>query len=130
MQGRRQRRQDGRRVPGVRHVQRREGRAELRALLGHTLNQATTSGKTKKFKSLNKDSCDTCADFAKQLDDIYGAGGHVETDGFKVKKMPTRPGSRSRAPGVSVVLTATPQKVYKSKGARPARSRAATCGCG
>ena len=84
-----------------------------------TLNQATTSGKTEKFKALNKDSCDTCTDFAKQLDDIYAAGGHVETDGFKVKKIANEAGVPKPGAGVSVVLTATPQKVYKSKGAAP-----------
>ena len=84
-----------------------------------TLNEATTSGKTAKFKSLNKDSCDVCADFAKQLDTIYAAGGHVETDGFKVKKIANEAGVPKPGAGVSVVLTATPQKVYKSKGAAP-----------
>jgi hypothetical protein len=82
-----------------------------------TLNQATTSGRTAKFKSLNKDSCDVCTDFAKQLDTIYGAGGHVETDGFKVKKIANEAGIPKPGAGVSVVLTATPQKVVKSKGA-------------
>ena len=74
-----------------------------------TLNQATTSGKTAKLKSLNKATCDTCTDFAKQLDEIYGAGGHVETDGFKVKKIANEAGVPKPGAGVSVVLTATPQ---------------------
>ena len=38
-----------------------------------TLNKATTSGDTKKLKKLQKASCTTCADFAKQLDDIYAS---------------------------------------------------------
>ena len=82
-----------------------------------TLNEATTSGDTKKLKTLQKESCTTCADFAKQLDDIYGAGGRVETDGFQVKKMLNEAGVPAPGAGVSVVLTATPQKVYKTKDA-------------
>ncbi len=65
-----------------------------------TLNKATTSGDTKKLEEAQQGSCTTCADFAKQLDDIYGAGGHVETDGFKVKKILNEagvPGPRRRA---------------------------------
>ena len=45
-----------------------------------TLNEATTSGKTEKLKSLNKDSCDTCTDFAKQLDDI---SANIHTGGVQ-----------------------------------------------
>lgn len=84
-----------------------------------TLNEATTSGDTTKLKSIQKPSCTTCADFAKQLDDIYGAGGHVETDGFSVKKILNEAGVPAPGAGVSVTLTATPQKVYKAKGAPP-----------
>jgi hypothetical protein len=82
-----------------------------------TLNKATTSGDTAKFKKLNKDSCTTCGDFAKQLDDIYGAGGRVETDGFKIKKLVNEAGVPAPGAGISAVLTATPQKVYAKKGA-------------
>ena len=82
-----------------------------------TLNEATTSGDTAKFKKLNKDSCTTCGDFATQLDNIYGAGGHVETDGFKIKKIVNEAGVPAPGAGVSVVLTATPQKVVAKKGA-------------
>ncbi|QWZ09217.1 hypothetical protein KRR39_05340 [Nocardioides panacis] len=81
-----------------------------------TLNEATNSGDTAKFKKLNKDSCTTCGDFAKQLDDIYGAGGRVETDGFKIKKIVNEAGVPAPGAGVSVVLTATPQKVYAKRG--------------
>jgi hypothetical protein len=84
-----------------------------------TLNKATTTGDTKQLKTLQKPSCETCADFTKQLDDIYGAGGHVETDGFKIKKIVNEAGVPAPGAGISVVLTATPQKVYKTKGATP-----------
>jgi hypothetical protein len=83
-----------------------------------TLNKATTSGDTKKLKTLQKSSCQTCTDFAKQLDDIYAKGGHVETDGFKVKKIVNEAGVPAPGAGVSVTLTATPQKVYATKDAK------------
>lgn len=83
-----------------------------------TLNKATTTGDTKRLKTLQKPSCTTCADFAKQLDTIYGHGGHVETNGFTIKKIVNEGGIPKPAAGVSVVLTATPQKVYKTKTAK------------
>jgi hypothetical protein len=82
-----------------------------------TLNQATTSGDTKKLKTLQKANCSICADFAKQLDTIYAAGGHVDTQGFKIKKILNDSGVPKPGAGVSVVMNATPQKVQKSKGA-------------
>ncbi len=84
-----------------------------------SLNKATTSGDTKKLKTLQKKSCETCTDFAKQLDAIYAAGGHVETKGFQVKKIANEAGVPAPGAGVSVVLTATPQKLYKAKDAAP-----------
>jgi hypothetical protein len=84
-----------------------------------TLNEATTSGDTKQFRKISQKSCKTCTDFAKQLDDIYAKGGHVETEGFQIKKMANEANIPAPGAGVSVVATATPQKVYASKGAEP-----------
>jgi hypothetical protein len=84
-----------------------------------TLNKATVDGKTAKLRSLQKKSCTTCTDFANQLDTMYSKGGHVETKGFKVKKILNDSGIPKPGAGVSVVLTATPQTVVASKGATP-----------
>jgi Family of unknown function (DUF6318) len=84
-----------------------------------TFNEATTSGETKELRSLNKPSCETCADFAETIDDIYAAGGHIETDGMRVKKILNEANIPAPGAGVSVVLTASPQKVYRTKTAKP-----------
>jgi hypothetical protein len=84
-----------------------------------TLNEATVSGDTDKLKTLQKGSCSTCSDFARQLDAIYGKGGHVDTRGFTVKKLVTDSSVPDPGAGVSVVLTAAPQTVVLSKGAAP-----------
>ena len=82
-----------------------------------TLNKATVDGKTAKLRTLQKTSCTTCTDFAKQLDTIYAKGGHVDTKGFKVKKILNDSSVPPPGAGVSVVLTATPQTIVASKGA-------------
>jgi hypothetical protein len=84
-----------------------------------TLNKATTSGDTKQLRKISQKSCTTCTDFADQLDKIYADGGHVETDGFEVKKMANEANIPPPGAGVSVILTATPQTVVASEGAKP-----------
>jgi hypothetical protein len=84
-----------------------------------TLNKATTTGDTKKLKKLQKASCQTCTDFAKRLDTIYAAGGHVETQGFTVKQLVDDASVPKPGAGVSATLTATPQTVVEKKGAKP-----------
>jgi hypothetical protein len=84
-----------------------------------TFNEATTTGDTKKLKSLNKASCTTCADFAKTIDDVYAQGGRIETKGLKVKNLVSEANIPKPGAGVSVTLSATPQKVFPTKDAKP-----------
>jgi hypothetical protein len=86
-----------------------------------TLNAATVSGDTKKLKSLQKKSCELCTDFARRLDSIYGAGGHVESKGFQVKSLITESGIPSPGAGVSATLRTSAETVYERKGAKPAK---------
>jgi len=81
------------------------------------LNKATLTGKTAKFKSLAFSTCSRCTDFATQLDAIYGAGGHVETTGWKIDVMVPETGLPKGETGMSVKLKVAPQTVYKKKGA-------------
>jgi hypothetical protein len=84
-----------------------------------TLNKATVTGDTKKLKTLQKATCTVCTDFANKLDTIYGKGGHVETNGFKVNRLVNDSSIPKPGVGVSAALTATPQTVVASKGATP-----------
>jgi Family of unknown function (DUF6318) len=84
-----------------------------------TLNAATVSGDTKKLKSLQKKSCAVCSDFAKRLDGIYGAGGHVESKGFRVKSLVSESGVPAPGAGVSAALRTSAETVYEHKGAKP-----------
>ena len=90
-----------------------------------TLNAATVSGDTKKLKTLQKKSCVVCTDFARKLDTIYRAGGHVESKGFQVKSLVNEAGVPAPGAGVSATLQATPQAVYRSKNATPQQYKGA-----
>ncbi len=83
-----------------------------------TLNDATTSGETDELKSLATDECKACADFAGQLDDIYAAGGRVESDGWTVNKMVPEAGASDDEVGLLVTFAVAPQKVYESEDAK------------
>jgi hypothetical protein len=84
-----------------------------------TLNQATTSGETADLKALATDDCDTCADFASQLDKIYAAGGRVESEGWTVDKMVPEAGATDDEVGLMVTFDVAPQTVFATKDAKP-----------
>lgn len=84
-----------------------------------TLNKATVTGKTDKFKSLGFKSCTRCTDFASQLDTIYADGGHVDTAGWSIDKIVPESGLPQGQTGISVKLKVAPQTVVKKKGAAP-----------
>lgn len=84
-----------------------------------TLNKATTTGKTDELKALATDDCDACADFAGQLDKIYAAGGHVESNGWSVNKIVPEAGAAENEVGLLVTYDVAPQTVVAKKGAKP-----------
>jgi hypothetical protein len=84
-----------------------------------TLNQATESGKTEELRSLAAPSCDTCTDFADQLDTIYDDGGRVESKGWQIDAVVPEKGADEDAVGLLVTVAVSPQKVYASEDAKP-----------
>lgn len=84
-----------------------------------TLNTATTTGNTTKLKAISAKSCTACTDFAKQLDVIYAAGGHVDSKGWSVQRIIPIEGNNAKEPGLYVTVTIAPQKVYRKKGSKP-----------
>jgi Family of unknown function (DUF6318) len=99
-----------------------EGTAGAEQFLGFwtdTLNQATASGDTEELKALAADKCKACGDFATQLDQIYAAGGRVESDGWEVSKVVPEAGATDNEVGLLVTFAVSPQKVYQSEDGKP-----------
>ena len=96
------------------------GQAGAEQFVGYwtdTLNEATTSGDTEQLKSLAGNDCRTCGDFASQLDEIYAAGGHVESDGWEVDRVVAEAGNTEDEVGLFVTFQVSPQTVFASEDA-------------
>lgn len=118
--------QPGSGVPSYATENSRHGAQQFAAYWVDSLNQATTSGDTAQLKTLALDSCDVCADFAAHLDRIYAAGGHVDTDGWKVTSVVPVAGQPDNLPGFQVQADVAPQTVYESKDAKPEKYKGGT----
>ncbi len=84
-----------------------------------TLNYATDTGNTAALKKLAAEDCSACADFSRTLDQIYGAGGHVETDGWHLQSAVPLAGEPATEPGFQLALKLEPQKVFGTGDAQP-----------
>ena len=82
------------------------------------INQASKTGKTKPLKALGLPECDTCTDFANHLDDLYGAGGRVESDDWTLKSLIPEHGATDKRVGMLLTVSVPPNKVYASEGAK------------
>lgn len=110
---------EGPSIPPAAKAVTEEGVKQFASYWIDTLNEATTSGRTKHLKELSVKSCRLCNDFAHRLDKIYAHGGHVESDGFQIQSAVMDAGMTQKAAGVLLNLNATPQTVYERKGAKP-----------
>lgn len=84
-----------------------------------TLNKATTTGNTATLRALAAPTCAMCTDFANQLDKIYRTGGHVESRGWDVQSEIPIGGQKPNNPGIQLNVQVSPQKVYRTKNAKP-----------
>jgi hypothetical protein len=87
------------------------------------INKATATGKTEQLKSLGLKSCDTCTDFAQHLDQVYGAGGRVETDDWTIESVIPEAGATDKRVGMLVAVNVPPNKVYANDDAKPQKFR-------
>lgn len=92
----------------------------LAAYVGYwidTLNYATVFGDAEALRAVSTDKCQTCQEFAATLDQVYGAGGHVETDGWQLQAAVPLADRPENKPALRVEALVGPQTVTASKGA-------------
>lgn len=92
----------------------------LQAYVGYwidTLNYATVSGDSESLRAVSTEKCQTCQDFAGTLDQIYGAGGQVETDGWSLRAAVPLADRPDNEPALRVEALVSPQTVTQTKGA-------------
>jgi uncharacterized protein DUF6318 len=85
-----------------------------------TVNYATSTGDSKRLRELDDGKCVSCAGIAKRIDDVYSAGGRIESTGWTVSSMTVVSGP-PKTPLVDVGLSLPPQQVTKRSGTRPVR---------
>ncbi len=104
-------------VPGYADNPGEAGAEQFLGFWTDTLNEATTSGETEDLKALATEECQACSDFAGQLDDIYAAGGRVESEGWTVNRVVPEAGATDDEVGMLVTFAVSPQKVFESEDA-------------
>jgi hypothetical protein len=83
------------------------------------LNYATTSGDTERLRTLGTDDCDSCDALASAIEDIYDAGGRVETRGWALDNIVPQADTPPDRPQYQLVLKIAPQTVLPKADAKP-----------
>jgi hypothetical protein len=99
-----------------------EGEAGAEKFVGYwvdQINAATASGDTKELRALGLDGCEVCSDFPQQLEDIYDAGGRVESEDWTVKSVVPEHGASDQRVGMLITVTVPPNTVYSDGDAKP-----------
>jgi hypothetical protein len=79
-------------------------------------NDAQQSGQTADLRGISTEECGSCEGFAGQLEDLYDAGGHLESDGWRVlQSVPTK-GTPSDEAIVSLRISRSAQVVHGASG--------------
>lgn len=83
------------------------------------VNKATSTGKTAGLASLGLKECAACTDFPRQVDQIYKAGGRVESEDWTIKSVVPERGATDKQVGMLITVTVPPNTVYATADAKP-----------
>ncbi len=96
-----------------------KSRAGAEAFAEHwieTFNEAQATGDTTMLRASSVGSCKTCNGYAKQIEKLYGAGGRLRSDGWKVLVAAAGPGPVTDKAQVNVRISRSPQEVVAGNG--------------
>lgn len=99
-----------------------EGEAGAEKFAGYwvdQINAATATGDTKELRALGLDSCAVCSDFPQQVEDIYEAGGRVESEDWTIKSLVPEAGATDKQVGMLITVSIPPNTVYVDQDAKP-----------
>lgn len=82
-----------------------------------TLNYATVTGDTRRLLELSSTKCESCASAVKKIDDVYLAGGSVQSNGWSISTMDLLPNQKPSSPVIAAGIRLSPQTVVKHAGA-------------
>lgn len=90
------------------------------------LNHAGATGTTDYLRSLSADSCTTCDRLATGIEDLYGKGGRLQSDGWQVLGTRVVPGTPDDEAALRLRVRRPPEAVYASEGAQAEVFRGST----
>lgn len=76
-------------------------------------NQAAKSGETESLRSLSAEGCGTCANFAALIEELYGSGGRLESDGWRVSEVAVAEGLPASRASVSVRIEQSAERIHR-----------------
>lgn len=98
------------------------GRTGAEQFVGYwvnALNEATETGEIKQLAAASATTCRMCASYAQGIDEIYDAGGHVESRGWDIRGVSHEGGGDDGYRALVLTVQVAPQKVYRDEGAKP-----------
>lgn len=78
------------------------------------LNHATATGDTDSLETASGSDCESCANFVNRISDIYGAGGHIESDGWDLRTITAVANQPRMQPVFQLGMFLHPQRVAQS----------------
>jgi hypothetical protein len=83
------------------------------------LNFATATGDTHVLQKHSDQACDSCNSVVERIVGVYDAGGHIESQGWRIRSMTLVPLQPRHRPVLDVGLRLLPQLVIEEAGAEP-----------
>jgi hypothetical protein len=83
------------------------------------INYSARTGDTQELRKLGTDDCVSCEAIAHNIEKIYGAGGHIESEGWRLTVVSVVPGQAGMKPILDLGVVQSPESVVERAGARP-----------
>jgi hypothetical protein len=83
------------------------------------INHAVATGETRALRAASSRDCKSCRNVIARVEDVYSAGGHIESRGWKVIAIRAVPGQPAKAPMFDVGLRLSKQSVVEKTGQQP-----------
>jgi hypothetical protein len=95
--------------------------ASAKAFVRHyvaLVNHAMVTGDTQGVRKLALVDCSSCANIANRLDDIYRAGGSIESEGWRIHSLTPVANQRATHPALQMGMALSSQRVREREGAK------------
>lgn len=84
-----------------------------------SFNYAMQTGDTADFRPLSSEECASCTEISKLIEEIYGPGGHVESDGWLIERFTRTSMAGNSKASVRVLITLSPEVIHRAGQKKP-----------